>query len=179
MAYIGRTLVQKCLDDLSSENLIGNENDTFISLAEAHDRINELPTADVAPKSEVEMLQGALKAEERHNELTMEMAQKALKNAKAEVAREIVSIIEKRMELNEKRSNGIHALMKYMYKGREDAYKDIKEIIEQKYTGGDAKKCAYNIDEICVNPDCPYRADYCPCYEEDTICKFREEKQET
>lgn len=56
MAYIDRTLVQKCLDDLSSENLIGNENDTFISLAEAKDRIEELPTADVVPKSEVERL---------------------------------------------------------------------------------------------------------------------------
>lgn len=52
MAYIDRTLVQKCLDDLSSENLIGNENDTFISLAEAKDRIEELPIADVVPKSE-------------------------------------------------------------------------------------------------------------------------------
>ncbi len=51
-------------------------------------------TADVVPKSEVEMLQGALKAEERHNELTMEMAQKALENAKAEVAREIFAEIE-------------------------------------------------------------------------------------
>lgn len=56
MAYIDRTLVQKCLDDLSSENLIGNENDTFISLAEAKDRIEELPTADVVPKSEVEKI---------------------------------------------------------------------------------------------------------------------------
>ena len=58
---------------------------------DALDYINELEAklADVVPKSEVEMLQGALKAEERHNELTMEMAQKALANAKAEVAREI------------------------------------------------------------------------------------------
>ena len=66
------------------------------------------PTADVIPKdfltrkkdeayergyaeakTEVEMLQGALKAEERHNELTMEMAQKALANAKSEVVRGI------------------------------------------------------------------------------------------
>ena len=39
------------------------------------------------------MLQGALKAEERHNELTMEMAQKALKNAKAEVANEIENLL--------------------------------------------------------------------------------------
>lgn len=39
--------------------------------------------------ADIEALQGALKAEERHNELTMEMAQKALANAKAEVVREI------------------------------------------------------------------------------------------
>ena len=54
-------------------------------------------TADVVPKSEVEMLQGALKAEERHNELTMEMAQKALKNAKAEVAKEIFEEITRKV----------------------------------------------------------------------------------
>jgi hypothetical protein len=41
------------------------------------------------------MLQGALKAEERHNELTMEMSQKALANAKAEVARGIFEEIER------------------------------------------------------------------------------------
>lgn len=38
--------------------------------------------------------------------------------------------------------------------------------------------CKYNIDEICVNADCPYRADYCPCYEDDSICKFRADKEE-
>lgn len=67
MAYIDRTLVQKCLDDLSSENLIGNENDTFISLAEAKDRIEELPTADVVPKSEVVKFFEKLKARECSN----------------------------------------------------------------------------------------------------------------
>ena len=36
-------------------------------------------------------------------------------------------------------------------------------------------KCKYNVDEICVNADCPYRADCCPCYEEDDIYKFRAE----
>ena len=36
-------------------------------------------------------------------------------------------------------------------------------------------KCKYNVEEICVNADCPYRADYCPCYEEDEICKYRED----
>lgn len=57
--------------------------------------IKNIPTADVVPKSEVEMLQGALKAEERHNELTMEMAKKALANAKAEAAREIFAELER------------------------------------------------------------------------------------
>lgn len=54
MEYITKEAAQKCLDDLSSDNLIGNENDTFISVAEAKDRIEELPTADVVPKSEAE-----------------------------------------------------------------------------------------------------------------------------
>ena len=63
-------------------------------ISAAVNEISKMPAAEVVPKSEVEMLQGALKAEERHNELTMEMAQKALKNAKAEVAREIFAEIE-------------------------------------------------------------------------------------
>ena len=45
--YINADLVQNCLDTLSNENLIGNENDTYISLPEAKDKIEELPTADV------------------------------------------------------------------------------------------------------------------------------------
>jgi hypothetical protein len=62
--------------------------------------IEDLPTADVVPKSEYEMLQGALKSEERHNELTMEMAKKALQNAKAEVASKIFAEIEKHLIFN-------------------------------------------------------------------------------
>ena len=45
--YIKRESMHKSLDDLSSEHLIGNDDDTFISLAKAHDRIEELPVADV------------------------------------------------------------------------------------------------------------------------------------
>lgn len=66
---------------------------TFVNCLKTE--IKKIPTADVVPKSEVEMWQGALKAEELHNELTMEMAKKALTNAKAEVAREIFEEIEK------------------------------------------------------------------------------------
>lgn len=39
------------------------------------------------PEAEIERLEGALKAEERHNQLTMEIAQKAVENAKTEGAR--------------------------------------------------------------------------------------------
>ena len=47
---------------------------------------------EVAEKdAEIERLQGALKAEERHNELTMECAKKALANARAETERKKVS----------------------------------------------------------------------------------------
>ena len=35
--------------------------------------------------------------------------------------------------------------------------------------------CQYNADGICVNADCPYRADYCPCYYEDDICKYKDD----
>ena len=100
------------------------------------DTICEMPRAAVVPKSEVERLQGGLKAEERHNELTMEIAQKALTNAKAEVARDIIGIIDKRMELRNEQCKGIHnEIVLSVYRGQLDAYRDVKEIIEQKYGG--------------------------------------------
>ena len=37
-------------------------------------------------------------------------------------------------------------------------------------------KCIYNVDGFCVNDQCPYRADFCPVEEDDSICKYREEK---
>ena len=40
--YITKKDAQKCLEDLSSENLLGTDNNTFISLPEALDRIEEL-----------------------------------------------------------------------------------------------------------------------------------------
>ena len=73
MEYITKQAAQKCLDDLSSENLIGNENDTFISLAEAKDRIEELPAADVVPKSEVDKWKSA--SEQLHKEMSERMAE--------------------------------------------------------------------------------------------------------
>lgn len=36
-------------------------------------------------------------------------------------------------------------------------------------------KCKYNIDDICVNAACPYRADDCPVTLDASICKFRED----
>ncbi len=60
-----------------------------------------LYNAGYRKQSEVEMLQGALKAEELHNKLTMEMAQKALQNAKAEVANEIFEEFEEYFFFNQ------------------------------------------------------------------------------
>jgi hypothetical protein len=39
--------------------------------------------------------------------------------------------------------------------------------------------CKYCKDEFCVNDKCPYRADYCPVVQDDSICKYREEPDET
>ena len=44
-------------------------------------------------KAEIERLQGALTAEERHNELTMQMAQKAIQNAKADAIKEYLTMV--------------------------------------------------------------------------------------
>lgn len=57
-------------------------------------------------EGEAEMLQGALKAEERHNELTMQIAQIALKNEKIEVARKIFEEIEDSMSCFEDDDDG-------------------------------------------------------------------------
>lgn len=33
-------------------------------------------------------------------------------------------------------------------------------------------ECEYCINEICVNADCPVRADYCPVYSTPNVCKW-------
>ena len=38
--------------------------------------------------------------------------------------------------------------------------------------------CKYNRDDICVNADCPYVADYCPVFEDDSLCKFNVSEEE-
>lgn len=40
-------------------------------------------------------------------------------------------------------------------------------------------KCKWEQDEFCVNADCPYVADFCPCSEFQEICKYYEKKDET
>ena len=36
-----------------------------------------------------------------------------------------------------------------------------------------SRTCNYNMDGICVNSDCPYRADACPVGEFDDVCKYK------
>lgn len=88
-------------------------------------------TADVVPKSEVEVLQGALKAEEQHNELTMEMAKKALANAKAEVAREIFEEIDKIFNDYKLSEHGLR-LIQHREPSIDQRYAELKK----KYTEG-------------------------------------------
>ena len=35
-------------------------------------------------------------------------------------------------------------------------------------------ECKYCIDEICVNADCPMRADYCPVPNDEGVCRYEE-----
>ncbi len=35
-------------------------------------------------------------------------------------------------------------------------------------------ECKYRIDEMCANADCPYRADFCPVEQDDSICRYRQ-----
>ena len=48
--YIKKTDAQKCLEDLSGEYLLGNDYNTYISLPEALDRLEELDTLEVNQK---------------------------------------------------------------------------------------------------------------------------------
>ena len=81
---------------------------------------------------EVEMLQGALKAEERHNELTMQIAKKALQEAKREVAKEIFDEIEKLVSTN-KKTVGCATYEETIFY-IEDFIEDLAEL-KKKYTG--------------------------------------------
>lgn len=47
--YIKKQDVQACLEQLAAEHLIGNDFDTFISLPEAQDKIEELTVVEVKP----------------------------------------------------------------------------------------------------------------------------------
>lgn len=58
-----------------------------------------------------------------------------IKHLGAEVACEIIGIIDKRMELKTEQCKGVHnEIALGVYQGQLDAYRDIKEIIKQKYT---------------------------------------------
>lgn len=92
-------------------------------------------------EGEAEMLQGALKAEERHNELTMQIAQIALKNEKIEVARDIDDlrryiILNEDIALKCKQENG--EKNEEYWKGKLSAFKQIRAYIDaelkKKYT---------------------------------------------
>ncbi len=112
--------------------------------------------------------------ESEFDSIPVEVAQvlkyKAVEKAKTEVAREIFAEIDKVREdcTITVDDRGYFQLTKFE--------KNIAEL-KKKYTGGSDMKCAYNIDGNCVNLDCPYRADYCPVYEDDSICKYRKEDE--
>lgn len=39
-------------------------------------------------------------------------------------------------------------------------------------------ECKWIQDEICVNADCPMRADYCPVPNDPGVCRFEERGEE-
>ena len=121
------------------------------------------PSADVAPKSEYDAVVNAVdnstkefltlydKYQEQKETIgflrktiadnaqrSLEVTLEEVEKAKTEVAREIIGIIEQRIELNNNRACGVHnEMVLSVYRGRNDGYRDIKEIIEQKYTEGE------------------------------------------
>lgn len=45
---------------------------------------------------------------------------------------------------------------------------------DYEYSDGE---CEYNLDEICVNADCPMVADYCPVPNDPGVCKWEARKK--
>lgn len=39
-------------------------------------------------------------------------------------------------------------------------------------------ECEYCVDEICVNADCPMRADFCPVSDIHDVCKYEKRGEE-
>ena len=39
-------------------------------------------------------------------------------------------------------------------------------------------ECEYCVDEICVNADCPMRADFCPVSDIPGVCKYEKRGSE-
>lgn len=132
--------------------------DTDVRKVAFSDEIARIPTADVAPRAEVEKLQEVnadlneslrlaceankdLQAEVERLQIEIqalnianEKMYIANKESKAEVVKEIIGIIGKRNESNNEHACGVKSeILSALYRGKEDAYRDIKEILEQKY----------------------------------------------
>ena len=83
--YVQRYLMPNV--DIDGTVQVGDAERWFLKLLK--EQLVPYVTALLREKdAEIERLQGALKAEERHNELTMECAKKALANARAEAITE-------------------------------------------------------------------------------------------
>lgn len=39
-------------------------------------------------------------------------------------------------------------------------------------------ECKWNLDEICVNADCPMVADYCPVANDPGVCRYEERTED-
>lgn len=39
-------------------------------------------------------------------------------------------------------------------------------------------ECKYCLDEICVNDQCPMRADYCPVVDYPDVCRYEDRRTE-
>lgn len=39
-------------------------------------------------------------------------------------------------------------------------------------------KCKWEMDEVCVNAECPVRADFCPVMNYPGVCRFEERVEE-
>jgi hypothetical protein len=64
-----------------------------------------------------------------------------------------------------KASNRAYKALQKYYEGK------AKRLAEMQ--GENKGRCKWYKDEVCVNADCPYVADFCPVAQDDSICKFR------
>ena len=107
--------------------------------------IDKVPTADVVPRSEYDLLKAELELRDK-SYADINNAITRLENLPSTVAREIVDLINLRIDQTNNQARGVcNDFGHGIYEGKRYAYRDIKEIIEQRYLSREATNDGKNV----------------------------------